>query len=277
MYSLTDFLKHVQDIAAANPVYVNGGLTRSKLDCVGLPMLAMKELGRKSYDMHSSNYFYRYQVDDLVQITGEEDVYLGMLLFKTRSDEETGYDLSTTYITGRYNTGDYLDAYHVGIVTGVHPLEITECTSTGLASGIKITSKLGSPSRGGWDCGGKLKGIDYEDYDGEGDTVMELTGKTCIVTGGALNLRESKNTASIRICLIPEGTNVYCYEDDGTWSRIKYDVSGKTYTGYVKSEFLSESIDGATTNEDSSSAESGVTLKLTMAEAEMLKAVLSRL
>ena len=277
MYSLTDFLKHVRDIAAANPVYVNGGLTRSKLDCVGLPMLAMKELGRKSYDMHSSNYFYRYQVDDLVQITGEEDVYLGMLLFKTRSDEETGYDLSTTYITGRYNTGDYLDAYHVGIVTGINPLEITECTSTGTTSGIKISSRLGKPSQGGWDCGGKLKGINYDDYQDGGEPAMALTGKTCIVTGGALNLRESKNTASIRICLIPEGTNVYCYEDDGTWSRIKYDVSGKTYTGYVKSEFLSESIDGATTNEDSSSAESGVTLKLTMAEAEMLKAVLSRL
>lgn len=244
-------------------------------------MLAMKELGRKSYDMHSSNYFYRYQVDDLIRITGEDDVYLGMLLFKTRCDSESGYDLSDTYITGRYNTGDYLDAYHAGVVTGVNPLEISECTSTGLISGIKVTSSLGSPSRGGWDCGGKLKGINYDDYTEMEESTMALSGKSCTVVGGALNLRASKNTASTRIVQIPEGALVYCYEDDGTWSRIKYDSNGKTYTGYGKSEFLSESEDqdGDTESEsaDVATDETGITIVLTASEVEVIKAIAAKL
>lgn len=280
MYSLSSYLAHIRAIAAAGPAYVNGGLSRTKLDCVGLLMLAMKELGRKDYPMHSSNYFYRYQVDDLMQITGEGDVYLGMTLFKTRAASESGYDLSETYISGRYDTGDYLDAYHVGVVTGVHPLEITECTSTGMDSGIKVTSSLGKPNSGGWDCGGRQKGVNYDDYEDEEVTIMELTGKTCTVKDGSLNLRKSASKAGTRIIQIPEGESVYCYSDDGTWAKVKYDANDTSYVGYVMSAYLEEAEDqdgDEGTGETAETDAGTITLNLTAAEVAAVKSIYAKL
>ena len=233
-------------------------------------MLAMKELGRKAYDMHSSNYFYRYQVDDLIQIAGKDDVYPGMLLFKTRSDSESGYDLSDTYITGRYNTGDYLDAYHVGVVTGVTPLEITECTSTGEACGIKITSTLGSPSRGGWDCGGKLKGINYDDYTEEDETMLYENGVKATVNTG----KAGTKTWNLRSAPDATDENVI-YETADGWGQVEYNGT----RGYMKEEAYAVSSGAGDSSDDTASDDdsSGVTVTLTAAEVAAIKSIGAKL
>ena len=69
---------------------------------------------------------------------------LGELVYKARRPSDSGYDLHGRYLQGgRYWTGDTLDYYHVGIVTGVSPLEITHCTSTNGVDGITTDRRLG--------------------------------------------------------------------------------------------------------------------------------------
>jgi uncharacterized protein YgiM (DUF1202 family) len=95
----------------------------------------------------------------------------------------------------------------------------------------------------------------------EEETSMALSGKTCTVIGGGLNLRKSKSTSATRITQIPEGAAVYVYEDDGTWAKVKYDDTVTSHVGYCKSEFLVErgedSADDFDGEEESGSSDSG--------------------
>lgn len=284
MYSLTSFVRKVRSIAADAPSYETRGLSRSKLDCVGLPMLAMIELGHGEYPMHSSNYFYRYEVEDTSEISGEDDVYLGELLFKTRGENESGYSLHERYVTGRYNVGDYLDAYHVGVVTGVDPLEITECTDTGEPSGIKITGSLGNAARSGWDCGGRIVGVDYNNYTQEEDDSMVYEGgvKATVNTGKAgtktWNLRSAPDdTEDNVIAKVPFGTAVTVYETTDDWGQVAYgDVRG-----YIKQAAFTVSADADSdadaTDDAEDSTDGGTVIALTAAEVAAIKSVAARL
>ncbi|MEA4928519.1 MAG: SH3 domain-containing protein [Candidatus Limiplasma sp.] len=269
---ISTFLRTVLEIYEEHPTYREGGLARDgTCDCVGMVIAAMTRAGHAAYALKSSNYFARRQIEDMICDLSESDVYLGMVVFKRRYEGDARYKLPVRdNVGGRYYNGDLTDYYHIGVVTGVDPLVITHCTSGNDVNGTTKDYELGS-----WSCGGKLKGVNYDDYTGEEESTMALTGKSCTVVGGALNLRASKNTTSNRVFQIPEGALVYCYEDDGTWSRIKYDASGKTYTGYAKSEFLSESDDQDgdtdTVESDVSTEASGTTITLTAAEVEAIK------
>ncbi|NLI20392.1 MAG: SH3 domain-containing protein, partial [Clostridiales bacterium] len=251
-----------------------GGLARDgTCDCVGMVFAAMTRAGHEDYELKSSNYFAREQINDMMLDLSESDVFLGMVVFKRRYEGDAGYKLpNRDNVGGRYYNGDLTDYYHIGVVTGVDPLVITHCTSGGGANGTTKDYRLGA-----WSCGGRLKGVDYDDDNTEEGSTMAFTGLSCTVVGGALNLRASKSTSSTRVYQIPEGSLVYCYEDDGTWSRIKYDGNGKTYTGYAKSEYLSEADDqdGDTdmVESDASTETDGITVTLTQAQADAIKAV----
>ncbi len=91
----------------------------------------------------------------------------------------------------------------------------------------------------------------------EEENSMALSGTTCVVVGGGLNLRTSKSTSSTRVIQIPEGAAVYVYEDDGTWSKVKYDTAAKSYVGYCKSEFLTEQGEEAADDFDSEEESTG--------------------
>lgn len=154
-YSVQQFVAAVLDIAAKQPTYRTGGTGKDgTCDCVGLIMGAMYALGHRRYDLHSSNYFARCQMDDLRPISSELDYRYGMVVYKARAD--TG-DLNARYKPGgRYYVVDLLDYYHVGVVTSVMPLHITHCTSGGGVDGIKVDYAMGQ-----WRYGGELKDVDY--------------------------------------------------------------------------------------------------------------------
>lgn len=227
-YSVQKFVSEVLSIASKKPTYRIGGTGKDgTCDCIGLIMGAMYALGHRRYDMHSTNYFARYQMDDLRPIASELDYRYGMIVYKARAD--TG-DLNDRYKPGgRYYTGDMLDYYHVGVVTSVMPLHITHCTSGGGANGIKTDYAMGA-----WLYGGYLIGIDYADKGGD---TMEVLYRATVnaPSGSTVNLRESPRTDGKLLDRVPIGTEADVWEDAQGWSHIRTD-SGQV--GYMQSKFL---------------------------------------
>lgn len=233
MIGVSGFAEKVRQIAARNPTYRTGGLGKDgTCDCIGLVMGAMYELGRKPYDMHSTNYFARYQIEDLGKIDADAP-YVGQILFRAREGDER---LNDRYKPGgRYDTGDTKDYYHVGVVTRTKPLEIIECTEYGKISGIVINSKLG-----GWHVGGKLKGVLYDGFEEE-EKPMDIENpnrpalRTMIVSTqrSALNIREWPDGPVIGKA--PKDAEVEILHDNGDgWPEIRYG----SIVGYVSAEYL---------------------------------------
>ncbi|MDD6041946.1 MAG: SH3 domain-containing protein [Clostridia bacterium] len=227
------FADGVADIAETAPTYRTGGTGMDgTCDCIGLVMGAMYALGHSEYPMHSSNYFARCEVDNLQRVDAMEDeLKPGMLLFKARSDGNPRYDLHMRYRQGgRYFTGDLLDYYHVGVVTGVNPLEITHCTSTGQTDGIARDGTLDS-----WTHAGMVRGLDYrEDDGGEAEEAVE----TAIVTaqsGSTVNLRERPGEKAGLLMRVPIGRRVAVLERASGWAHVQVDGT----TGYMMEAFLS--------------------------------------
>lgn len=227
-YTVKAFVDNAIKIAQRSPTYREGGTgSDGTCDCIGLIMGAMYALGHRRYDMHSTNYFARYQMDDLRTIASELDYRYGMIVYKARAD--TG-DLNDRYKPGgRYYTGDMLDYYHVGVVTSVMPLHITHCTSGGGANGIKTDYAMGA-----WRYGGYLIGIDYADKGGD---TMEVLYRATVnaPSGSTVNLRESPRTDGKLLDRVPIGTEADVWEDAQGWSHIRTD-SGQV--GYMQSKFL---------------------------------------
>lgn len=215
-YALLSFLSKIEEIASEAPVYQNGGTGKNGVcDCVGLIMGAMYRLGRKTYDMHSSNYFARYQIEgDLHDVDSLE---VGELVFKRRGALDAGYDLHERYLAGgRYDTGDEYDYYHVGVVTNVSPLEITHCTS---GTNITRDTKIGK-----WCCAGRLKGVNYDEK-GD-DSLTYENGASATVNsaakGAAWNVRKSPDTDASVLFKVPFNAAITVYETADGWGQIAY-------------------------------------------------------
>lgn len=227
MIGVSTFIAKVKEIASRPLVYRTGGVGKDgTCDCIGLIMGAMYELGHKKYDLHSSNYFARFQMFELRRVT-ERDFYPGMILYRAR--ESTG-KLNDRYKPGgAHYTGDLLDYYHVLVVTGVNPLEIVECTEYGNVTGIVVSHK---PS--GSYYGGKLRGVLYEDYverDEEGKTMYKAIVNT---EKDPLRVREWAVTGTI-LGSVPKGKIVNVLEDAGDgWLKIRYNE----LTGYASGAYL---------------------------------------
>ena len=83
---------------------------------------------------------------------------MGEIVFKARNPGDSSYSLPDRYKSGGANcTGDLRDYYHVGVITRVHPLEITHCSTSVEGNSIHRDSVLGR-----WKFGGRLKGINYK-------------------------------------------------------------------------------------------------------------------
>ena len=231
--SLTTFLKNIKKIQASNPKYQTGGIGQDgTCDCIGLIMGAMYMAGHKRYDMHSTNYFSRYQMQTLDNINNGYEI--GSIVYKRREDNGT---LNDRYKPGgRYFTGDLYDYYHAGVVTSVNPLIITHCTSTANTSGIIEDTKIGN-----WTIAGRLKDIDYTSFVEEEEKEEETM--TAIVTskdGNPVKLRADPSIKNAYIAKIPIGTKVEVIESAQGWAHIK--VNGKI--GYMMEEFLVYEEDG---------------------------------
>ena len=224
MIKVRDFIREVEKIAASRPAYKTGGTGKGGVcDCIGLIMGAMYELGRGIYDLHSTNYFARYQT---LEMTAPR-AFVGAILYKSR---ESTAKLNARYQKGgRYYTGDLLDYYHVGVVTGVNPLRIVECTEYGSVQGIKITNTLK-----GWKHGGKLRGVAYESE--EAETMESYKAKVKLNDpGSTLNVRNAPGTDGDVIGKIGDGAAVTVIAESGEWRYVGY---GDGASGYVSAKYL---------------------------------------
>lgn len=251
--TITDFLSKVREIAAESPAYRLGRDGSDGLcDCIGLIIGAIRRNGTKYTETHGSNWFARHYTASLMRVTAAEDLSLGDLVYKARTPGAAGYDLPSRYA----GDPDKYDYYHVGVVTGVNPLEITHCTSSGSVDGITTDKKLG-----GWTHKGQLSLIDYETED---DAIM--AGTTGIVTaanGKPVNMRKGPKTTSALVDRVPVGTEVTVNSYDDSWAQIVY----KGAAGYMMTKYLE--ISAAAPDGDSGAlAQRVAELTATVAELE---------
>ena len=201
--------------------------TGGKCDCIGLIIGALRLGGEKWTSIHGSNYAARNKMNTLNAIESKTDLCLGYLVYKAKMEDQSGYALPDRY----KDDPDQHDYYHVGVVTGVDPLEITHCTS--VDGGIKIDTSVGK-----WTHYGELKGVDYAAAEDTQDMI------TCTVTGGKLALRKGAGKDHKVILYIPDGATVQAAESgvEG-WSYVRYDGKGGfSMTKYLKPEALPDAV-----------------------------------
>lgn len=106
-------------------------------DCIGLVIGAVRLMGLTWKGTHGSNYAARYKTYNLRPIGCTDELSPGQLVYKSRDPQHDKYNLPAGY-DGHPDQRDY---YHVGVVTGVGPLEITHCTT--VSGGIKQDTEQG--------------------------------------------------------------------------------------------------------------------------------------
>lgn len=258
MINVQDFVREVQRIADTRPTYRTGGSgTDGTCDCIGLIMGAMYALGHERYDLHSTNYFARYQMATLDRLTSAGQLFIGAIVYKDRVSMS---QLHERYQNGgRYFTGDLLDYYHVGVVTGVDPLEITHCTSTNNVDGIAYDDSID-----GWTQFGMLEDVAYIiDADPEGEQPEPVKRKSAVVRtpdGNPVNLREDPSTRNPYIAKIPDGDAVEVLESADGWATVRWNGQ----RGYMMSQFIQ-----STAMEEEQPGEA-VTITLSKSAAEEL-------
>lgn len=230
MISASKFAARVEQIADRDLTYKIGGVGKNGVcDCIGLIMGAMYELGHKKYDLHSTNYFARYQTLEMKRVD-QKRAYVGQILYKAREDTD---DMNARYLPGgRYYTGDLLDYYHVGVVTRINPLRVIECTEYSEVSGIVVSASLK-----GWEYEGKLRDVSYafekdEPTEETEENVMALYQAKVITQEDPLTLRNAPD--GDRIGKIPRGTIVDVLAEDGEWAYVRHDG----VSGYAASKYL---------------------------------------
>ena len=244
----TDFLTKVREIAAESPAYKLGRDGSDGLcDCIGLIIGAIRRNGIKYTEIHGSNWFARHHTSSLMRVTDAADLSLGDIVYKVRTPGAAGYDLPSRYA----KDPDKYDYYHVGVVTGVDPLEVTHCTSGGGVDGITTDSKLGK-----WAYKGQLRLI--TNTDGEEETPV-LIAKVTSENGKPVNLRKAPSTSSALVDRVPVGEEVAVTGYDGAWASLSY----KGRAGYMMTSFLTPS----------APAPDGVTVALEQRVAELTQAV----
>lgn len=197
----------------------DGGLC----DCIGLIIGAIRLCGGKWTGVHGTNYAARNEMRSLLRTADASELALGDLVYKAREPGQSGYALPSRYA----GSSDQKDYYHVGVVTGLEPLEITHCTS--VPGGIRRDSRLGQ-----WRFAGRLKGVALPEAGDEEKEVIPMNANYR-VTGGSLNMRYKPSKSEAKMAAIPDGQAVYAVacETPG-WMKVTY--SGKT--GYCMAEYL---------------------------------------
>lgn len=219
MVNLSDFLSQVKAIASERPTYRLGGDgSDGTCDCIGLIIGAIERAGGRWAGTHGSNYAARNEMSVMNRQVDATQLELGWAVYKAKSPGEIGYALPDRYKEGT----DLLDYYHVGVVTGIEPLEITHCTTGGGVDGITTDNRQGK-----WLYAGPLKQVDY------GEEAMPLP--TAIVrasSGTSVNLRKTPGGALYD--RVPVGATVNVTERGGEWSKVAWNNK----TGFMQTRFL---------------------------------------
>ena len=274
MPTAKEFAREVEALALTVTGYQNGKSGQNGLcDCIGLIMGAMARLGRSAYPMHSTNYFARYQMNNLQPLQNSQELQEGHLVYKARSDTR---DLNERYQPGGryYREGDLLDYYHVGVVTDAGVFEITHCTQDGSISGIKRDT-----STKGWTHFGELMEVDYVSDKNAGNIKEETMSKTAYVSVPAgtstANLRTRPDKSAPLIKRVSGGTVVDVLEQADGWAKIEAPDGN---TGYMMLDFLKffQYADGEVPDipedaqQEATAAENEVVLALPRSAAEAL-------
>lgn len=250
-----DFLSGVRRIAASDPTYRTGGDgSDGTCDCVGLIMGA---LGGE-FPMHSSNWFARYRTEWLEELSGAAQLIPGMIVYKVKTEDDAGYDLHERYLSGgRYDTGDRLDYYHVGVVESVDPLNIVHCTSGGGADGIAYANTIH-----GWTHCGFVSSVEYSATQ-EDNTMDGYPYNARVVTqdGNPVKMRPSPSTSKPYIAKIPNGDSVTVQEAAQGWATVVW----QGQRGYVMSQYLMAQ--NAENNPADSVADAGERVTITIDKA----------
>ena len=228
MFSLSAFLNAIQQIAREYPVYRSGGTgDDGTCDCVGLIMGAMYRCGHGQYALHGSNYFVRNQTSGLIRISSVNDCFPGMIVYKARDANNSGYSLPDRYRPGgQYCNGDLKDYYHVGVVTSTAPFCISHCTSSNAVNGITTDSKPGT-----WCYGGLVNGVDYNDQE---EKKMNESAVVFAANGKPVNLRKERSADADIITRIPVGEKVSVTGAEGNWASVEWNG----LRGYMMTNFL---------------------------------------
>ena len=220
--------------------YVSPGTNdENGIDCSGAFVRAYRMAGNNIY--HGSNRIERVYCENCFDLNGSTSgLERGMAIFKYRNPGETGYDadpLSSAYLPGgEYYNGDVRNYTHIGLVTGVNPLEITHATSPAAKKDTKLGSGVSS-----WRRAGRLKAVIYSnDASGKEQNSMEGTAKVVAQSGSTVNLRESPSTSAALVARVPVGTLVMITGDagNGDWSAVYWQNSESPAKGYMMNEFL---------------------------------------
>lgn len=256
---LSAFLAGVESIAGEKPSYHLGcDGTGGQCDCIGLVIGGLRRAGGQWSGTHGSNYAARYEVAYLLPIQGADDLNVGEVVFKAAMPGGSNYSLPSRYA----NDPDQRDYYHVGIVTGVAPLEITHCTGPGIVRDGKL---------GKWVYRGWLNKVLHEGEVKDVAQEQAYMGKATVyaANGGAVNLRKKPNGALVD--RVPVGTVVVVQLQEGGWSRISYNNK----EGWMMDQYLRWEADQAADQDTAQDADaentgSTISLKLTESAAQAL-------
>lgn len=217
---ISEFVANVERIAETSPTYRTGGSGKDgTCDCIGLIMGA---LGGK-FDMHSSNYFARYQMRTLDSLIDDSQLHAGSIVYKSRRDTA---QLNARYQQGgRYYNGDLLDYYHVGVVTAIEPLTITHCTSSGSIDGIARDNSIKA-----WSHAGDLLAVELGEQQEETSVQKVVTTQN----NKPVNVRVRPDKNSPKAGEVNTGETVTVTETADGWAKVRYGE----LTGYMMEAFL---------------------------------------
>lgn len=218
------FAAAVEDIAQRSPVYRTGGTGEDgTCDCIGLVMGAMYLCGHSAYPMHSSNYFARFQTENLHELENAHLLRSGDVVYKARAGAER---LHERYLPGgRYDNGDPLDYYHAGVVLQTEPVCIVHCTSADGVNGI-----VRQENADGWTHFGCVKGV------GEAEEASSRAAEVQAPEGRTVNLRARPDRTAAVLARIPVGSAAQILETADDWAKVR--IFGRT--GYMMKEYLKE-------------------------------------
>ena len=214
MITVQAFLDGVQSIYDEQPKYKIGhDGSDGYCDCIGLVKGALERAREKNINLHGTNQAARDVILNLKKIVGSSDLKLGQVVLKVRDKDDKSYPLPNKY----RGTGNETNYTHIGVVTGVYPLEITHMTSPTAKKDTSVKN---------WAFVGDLPYIKGE---------KTMTASVYADSGGTVNVRASASSKGKLIEKVPVGSEVEVLEFGDGWSRIRYGNK----IGFMMNKYLS--------------------------------------
>lgn len=208
MVKASDFVYQAVALAQRTPPipYAMGGTTPQGMDCRGLVVYLLRQLGHPDYRTAGATSMWR---DDCVdkRPLAQADLRPGDLLF--------------------IRSGDTSE--HMGVYCGAPDCEVVHASAT---KGCVCASTL----KNGWTHAARHRLIDYDSADREGGDSMAAE----YIVRAQGGLRQRKTPGGTYMQMIPDGTRLAALQTQGDWTQVSYGG----FTGWVSTAYLVDA-DGA--------------------------------